>query len=115
MATALPYQNKIKFPLAASFQEDVIRLNFGGGYSQRVRKGYNAQTGTVTLTWTELTEAEMRDIAQQIKAAGGTDLFIWRSPMSTTDQKWSIAEHMGQQLAAGYWEYQATLTLEYDP
>ncbi|RYE92930.1 MAG: hypothetical protein EOO77_46140 [Oxalobacteraceae bacterium] len=115
MATALPYQDRIKFPSTGAIKADTIRLQFGGGYTQRIAKGYNNVVGTYSVTWTELTTAEMVSMHAVFVNAKGVLLFSWVPPAAGTTQNFSISEMNYTQIAQNYYEYTATLVQEFDP
>jgi len=119
MAVAMPLQNKIQSALVQS-QPDVVRINFGGGYSQRSARGFNNINETMSVTWIGVTRAEMRTIQTAFDASKGVSLFSYIADNSTATKYWSLLDVSTGEPREGFeggerlWTVSASFQREYD-
>jgi len=70
-----------------SSQPAVRKVQFGDGYSQRLRFGLNQNPKSWNLTW-EVSEANADTIEDFLDARGGAESFDWTPPDTATSYKW---------------------------
>jgi len=70
-----------------SSQPAVRKVQFGDGYSQRLRFGLNQNPKSWSLTW-EVSEANADTIEDFLDARGGAESFDWTPPDTATSYKW---------------------------
>lgn len=69
-------------------QPRVRSVQFGDGYSQRLRYGLNTNPKTWDLTWQNITEANADIIEAFLDARAGAESFTWTPPDSASASKW---------------------------
>jgi phage-related protein len=69
-------------------QPKVRNVQFGDGYSQRLRYGLNQDPKQWDLTWQNITEANADTIETFLEARAGAEAFDWTPPDSATAYKW---------------------------
>lgn len=65
----------------------VRNVQFGDGFSQRLRYGLNTDLKTWSLKF-EVSEAEADQIESFLEARGGAESFNWAPPDDSTQYKW---------------------------
>lgn len=67
-------------------QPRVRSIQYGDGYSQRIRYGLNTSPKTWELTWQNITEANADTIENFLEARAGAESFDWTPPGDSTGQ-----------------------------
>lgn len=70
------------FPLSDAHKPKVDLVNFGDGYTQRVKSEINNDMEQITLTWENLTQTEFDTIWAFFVARGGVEPFTYTMPFS---------------------------------
>lgn len=73
-------------------QPRVRSVQFGDGYSQRLRYGLNTNPKSWSLTWENITTANANIIEAFLDARAGAESFDWTPPDSTSNNKWICQE-----------------------
>ena len=69
-------------------QPRVRNVQFGDGFSQRLRYGLNQDAKVWDLTWEHISEADSDTIEAFLEARGGAEDFDWSPPDETATYKW---------------------------
>jgi phage-related protein len=69
-------------------QPRVRTVQFGDGYSQRLRYGLNTNPKSWDLTWQNITESDADTIEAFLDARGGAESFDWTPPGGESNAKW---------------------------
>ena len=69
-------------------QPRVRNVQFGDGYSQRLRYGLNTNPKTWDLTWQNITESNADTIEAFLDARAGAESFDWTPPGGESSAKW---------------------------
>lgn len=69
----------------------VLNVQFGDGYSQRVRFGLNTDLKNWNLTW-QVSEADADTIESFLEARAGVESFEWTPLDSSTAYRWICQE-----------------------
>ena len=69
----------------------VLNVQFGDGYSQRVRFGLNTDLKTWNLTW-NVSETDADTIESFLEARAGVENFEWTPLDTTTSYRWICQE-----------------------
>jgi len=67
---------------------NVKSVQFGDGYSQRLRYGLNTDLKSWTLTWQNISETDSDTIETFLEARGGAEHFDWSPIDETETYKW---------------------------
>jgi phage-related protein len=70
-----------------SSQPNVRTVQYGDGYSQRLRYGLNQDAKRWDLTWQNITETNADTIETFLEARAGAESFDWTTPEGSTG-KW---------------------------
>lgn len=73
-------------------QPKVRTVQFGDGFSQRLRYGLNQNPKVWRLTWENITESESDTIEAFLDARGGAESFDWSPIDDTETYKWVCQE-----------------------
>tara|TARA_Y100000361_G_scaffold30367_2_gene25202 strand:- start:782 stop:1123 length:342 start_codon:yes stop_codon:yes gene_type:complete len=80
-------------------QPKVRNVQFGDGFSQRLRYGLNQDAKVWDLTWEHISEADSDTIEAFLEARGGAEDFDWSPPDETETYKW-ICQRWSKRLTA---------------
>jgi phage-related protein len=80
-------------------QPRVRNVQFGDGFSQRLRYGLNQDAKVWDLTWEHISEADSDTIEAFLEARGGAEDFEWSPPDETETYKW-ICQRWSKRLTA---------------
>ena len=94
---------------------NVKNVQFGDGYSQRLRYGLNTDLKSWTLTWQNITEANTDTIETFLEARGGAEHFDWSPPDETETYKWICQQWSKQMTSAGLNQLTATFQQVIEP
>ncbi len=94
---------------------NVRNVQFGDGYSQRLRYGLNTDLKVWTLTWQYITEADSDTIETFLEARGGAEHFDWSPPDETETYKWICQQWSKQMTSAGLNQLTATFQQVIEP
>ena len=86
----------------------VRNVQFGDGFSQRLRYGLNQDAKQWNLTWQNISEADSDTIEAFLEARGGAESFDWSPPDETETYKWICQQWSKQMTSAGLNELTAT-------
>ena len=98
-----------------SSQPTVRNVQFGDGYSQRLRYGLNTDPKVWTLTWEHISEADSDTIETFLEARGGAENFEWSPPEDTETYKWVCQEWSKRMTASGLNSITATFQQVFEP
>lgn len=87
---------------------NILKADFGDGYSQPAPNGLNHIRDSVSLSWDALTETQMHAIYDFFVARGGTESFYYEPAGYTSTVKWTC-EEFDASLSDGTWKVTATL------
>jgi len=76
------------FGASKTSQPTVRNVQFGDGYSQRLRYGLNTDLKVWNLKWENITESESDTIEAFLDARGGAESFDWSPIDDTETYKW---------------------------
>lgn len=81
-------------------QLKLLKNEFGDGYTQAVRQGYNHIRRTISLNWDALTRAQRDTIIAFLEARGGDQTFYYQhydeaSPRKYTCEQWDSSNPDG--------------------
>jgi len=93
----------------------VNRTDFGDGYTQRSSDGINTISLSVSLTWTNVTNAERDTLIDFFVAMGAITAFWWQKPGDTTPLLWTCGSWDDKSISAGYYVVTAVFQQEFDP
>jgi phage-related protein len=71
-----------------SKQPKVRKVGFGDGYEQRAADGLNNNPDKWSLSWDELTAAEIATLLDFFDGLGGVTAFSWQSPYALSPKKY---------------------------
>lgn len=72
-------------------QPRVRNVQFGDGYSQRLRYGLNTNPKSWSLTW-EVSETDADTIESFLDARAGAESFSWTPPGGENNAKWICSQ-----------------------
>ncbi len=94
---------------------EVRTVQFGDGYSQRLRYGKNTDLKMWTLTWEHISETDSDTIEAFLEARGGAEHFDWSPPDETETYKWICQEWSKRLTASGLNALTATFQQVIEP
>ena len=100
---------------AKASKPNIKNVQFGDGYSQRLRYGLNTDLKSWTLTWQNITEANTDTIETFLEARGGAEHFDWSPPDETETYKWICQQWSKQMTSAGLNQLTATFQQVIEP
>jgi len=79
----------------------VLVAEFGDGFIQRAGDGVNALSDEFSLTWVNLTQAEVTSANQFLRDRAGHEAFLWTPPREVSPRKficpsWNVTFEDGQ-------------------
>jgi phage-related protein len=86
----------------------ILAADFGEGYSQPTRDGYNHRKRKLTLTWDVLTDEQADDIGSFLDERGGDQAFYYTPPRETTPVKWTCSDWSDDVQSSGLRKINAT-------
>ena len=92
----------------------VRNVQFGDGYSQRLRFGLNTDMKTWSLKF-EVSETDADTIETFLEARGGAEHFDWSPPDETDTYKWICQQWSKQMTSAGLNQLTATFQQVIEP
>ena len=96
------------FGATKSSSPRVRNVQFGDGFSQRLRYGLNQDAKQWDLTWQNISEADSDTIEAFLEARGGAEHFDWSPPDETETYKWICQQWSKRMTSAGLNELTAT-------
>lgn len=72
------------YPLEASYEPRILKVEFGDGYTQEAPDGLNFLLAKFEVNWETLLPAERDTIKAFLVARGGYQTFLWTDPELTT-------------------------------
>lgn len=90
-------------------QVNLLKAEFGDGYSQPTPKGINHIKQNVTLKWNALLLEQANEIEEFFERMGGNNPFYYRVYGSRAPMKWTSEEYEKSQGDDGVWTFSATL------
>jgi phage-related protein len=96
------------FGATKSSRPKVRNVQFGDGFSQRLRYGLNQDAKQWDLTWQNISEADSDTIEAFLEARGGAESFDWSPPDETETYKWICQQWSKQMTSAGLNQLTAT-------
>ena len=96
------------FGATKSSRPKVRNVQFGDGFSQRLRYGLNQDAKQWDLTWQNISETDSDTIEAFLEARGGAESFDWSPPDETETYKWICQQWSKQMTSAGLNELTAT-------
>ncbi len=94
---------------------EVRTVQFGDGYSQRLRYGKNTDLKMWTLTWENISETDSAAIEAFLEARGGAENFDWSPPDETETYKWICQEWSKRLTSSGLNALTATFMQVIEP
>jgi|TARA_R100000479_G_scaffold162656_1_gene100827 phage-related protein len=94
---------------------EVRTVQFGDGYSQRLRYGKNTDLKMWTLTWENISETNSDTIEAFLEARGGAEHFDWSPPDETETYKWICQEWSKRLTSSGLNALTATFMQVIEP
>ena len=95
------------FGASKTSQPSVRNVQFGDGYSSRIRFGLN--------TWENISETDSDTIEALLEARGGAEHFDWSPPDETDTYKWICQKWSKQMTSAGLNQLTATFQQVIEP
>jgi phage-related protein len=92
----------------------ILENQFGDGYAQRSADGLNNTRRSWSVSWTNVTDAEMSEIYDFLIARGGWESFLWTAPKATGQLRWTCRSLKRQPTTSGYWKISASFRQEFD-
>jgi len=89
------------FGASKASRPNVRNVQFGDGYSQRLRYGLNTDLKIWSLRWEHISETDTDTIEAFLEARAGAEHFDWSPPDETTAYKWICQEWEKQMVSAG--------------
>jgi phage-related protein len=71
----------------------ILEADFGDGYSQPTRQGFNHRRRTLTIGWDGLIDDHADEITFFLFEKGGTEAFYYQPPRENTPVKWTCKEY----------------------
>ena len=103
------------FGASKTSQPTVRNVQFGDGYSQRLRYGLNTDIKEWNLTWENISETDSDTIETFLEARGGAEHFDWSPPDETETYKWICQQWSKQMTSAGLNQLTATFQEVIEP
>jgi|TARA_B100000085_G_scaffold231975_1_gene218994 phage-related protein len=103
------------FGATKTSQPTVRNVQFGDGYSQRLRYGLGTDLKVWNLTWENISEADSDTIETFLEARGGAEHFDWSPPDETETYKWICQQWSKQMTSAGLNQLTATFQQVIEP
>jgi phage-related protein len=101
---------------ATKASEPIVRnVQFGDGYSQRLRYGLNTDLKVWNLTWEHISETDSDTIEAFLEARGGAEHFDWSPPDETNTYKWVCQQWAKRMTASGLNSLTATFQQVIEP
>lgn len=92
--TALPLQTKISQSSTKQIQTNLLVAQFGDGYTQRTPNGINYARQQWTISWENITNADLVTIETAIASARyGSDAFTWTPFNEVSSKKFMYQTH----------------------
>lgn len=92
----------------------VLENRFGDGYIQRAADGLNSNKDRWTVTWTNLTDAEMNLLYGFLRGRAGYKPFYFQAPGDSEQKQWTARDVRKQPMQVSgqfaYWKISATFT-----
>ena len=93
----------------------VTTVQFGDGYSQRLRVGINQDPQEWRLSWNNILESDSDTIEDFLIARAGSEYFDWSPPDTATSYKW-ICQSWNKTISySGRATINATFTQVFEP
>ncbi len=70
--------------------DNELRVDFGGNYSQRAADGINSSRQKWNIVWDNLTSANLITLMDFLEALGSHIAFLWTPPRQSTPLQWTI-------------------------
>ena len=103
------------FGASKTSQPTVRNVQFGDGYSQRLRYGLGTDLKVWSLTWENISETDSDTIETFLEARGGAEHFDWSPPDDTDTYKWICQQWSKQMTSAGLNQLTATFQQVIEP
>ena len=68
---------------------NILKADFGDGYSQRVGQGINNIGEQASLSWNNITGSQANTIVSFFEARGGFEAFQYTLPTESSAKKWT--------------------------
>lgn len=95
-------------------ESNIIRVEFGDGYSQRAARGLNYMRRVWNLKWENLYTSEANQLESTLRQYGGYQSFSWQAPGDSTPRKWTCVKWTREAVAPGIWNMSAEFKEEFD-
>ena len=103
------------FGASKTSQPTVRNVQFGDGYSSRIRYGLNTDLKVWSLKWENISETDSDTIETFLEARGGAEHFDWSPPDDTDTYKWICQQWSKQMTSAGLNQLTATFQQVIEP
>jgi phage-related protein len=88
---------------------NLLKAEFGDGYSQSTPKGINHIRRTCSLKWDALTLDQMHELAEFFERMGGSQPFYYQPHGARSPVKWTCEDWSHPQAQDGVWTFTAEL------
>ena len=114
MPTALPLSGAVSQASQVSTKYQVLKTQYGNGYSQRAGDGINNVQDSWQVQWNGLTTANFQILKSAFDAAAGVDYFTWQAPGDTTTKKWIVSQVTRTNWSGAVYDIAVTLEQVFD-
>ncbi len=99
--------------VAFSDKVDIVKSDFGDGYSYSAPRGLNHIRVTASIKWTNLTTKKRNTLMAFFRDRGGYKNFVVELPGDITERYFKSEEYSSANLAPGYYSFQAALVEDF--
>lgn len=89
MATNFP-SIQVSQATSKSVTREILSVQFGNGYEQRMPNGINYKRERWSVTWEGLTQADKQVIEAFLDQVDDGSVILWTAPYNTTQKKYAL-------------------------